>query len=154
MTIAERAVELLSAGKRERRSASFAEHDEVWAMFDRDTHPQYAEAARLCVSKGVGVARSNPCFELWLILHFSAFEKPDGHDSVQRHFASICSDYDQKKKRPDCSRFVRSVVEAEARAESQLRARAQEGNPFGPPSTTVFELTRAIRKAAALSRGS
>jgi hypothetical protein len=107
-----------------------------------------------CESKGVKVARSNPCFELWLILHVSEYHRPDGRAAVQVHLEALCPDYDSKKgKKPDCARFIAHVQLAEKRAEKQLRDREDEGNRFGPPSTTVFQLTRAIREASALSRG-
>ncbi len=152
MTIAEKASELALNGKRGRRD-SYEEHDEIWAMFDRDTHLRHEEAVHLCDSRGVKVARSNPCFELWLILHVSDFDRPDGHAAVQAHLETLCSDYDPKRgKKPDCARFIAQVEVAEKRAEKQLLGRVAEGRPFGPPSTTVFQLTRAIRDASALRR--
>lgn len=150
MTIANRAVKL--AKQRDREVDSFAENDEVWAMFDRDTHPNHAEAVGLCEAKRVGVARSNPCFEVWLILHFADFDRSDDHHAVQRHFETLCPDYDKNKgKRPDCRRFIDKLEEAERRAERQLDRRDAEGKPYGPPSTTVFRLTRALRRAAGLA---
>jgi hypothetical protein len=158
MTIARRSVELARQATRARRRGakvdSFEENDEIWAIFDRDLHPQYAEAVGLCEAKQVGVARSNPCFELWLILHHADFDRPDDHHAVQDHLEKICADYNAAKgKRPDCGRFIHKVEEAERRAERQLARREAEGLSFGPPSTTVFKLTRAIRCAAELARG-
>ncbi len=54
---------------RKRRKDSFQEKDRVWAVFDRDDHHQYDEAVGVCRANEIGVARSNPCFELWLVLH-------------------------------------------------------------------------------------
>lgn len=49
------------------------EGDELWMVIDRDKQSwstqQIAEVARLCVQKRYGFALSNPCFELWLLLH-------------------------------------------------------------------------------------
>jgi RloB-like protein len=41
--------------------------------------------------------------------------------------------------------LIESVHIAEERATRQLAARELEGNPFGPPSTTVHYLTEALR---------
>jgi RloB-like protein len=158
MTIAERSIErvrLTSVMRRRRgRIDSYEEKDEVWAVFDRDEHHKYAEAVILCENKGVHVARSNPCFEVWIILHHTDFDRPDDRHAVQAHLESLCPEYDAARgKRPDCVRFVHKVEDAERRAARQLASREAEGIPFGPPSTTVFELTRAIRLAASLSRG-
>ncbi len=44
--------------------------DEVWCVFDVDEHQQARTAAELARKKGIRIAISNPCFELWLLLHF------------------------------------------------------------------------------------
>ena len=48
--------------------------DQLWLVMDRDRQswrPQaIAEVARECVRKGYHLAVSNPCFEVWLLLHF------------------------------------------------------------------------------------
>ena len=124
------------------------------AVFDRDEHPNFDEAVALCVASPVGVARSNPCFEVWLILHKMDFDRPDGRHAVQTHLQSLCPEYDAAKgKRPDCVSLMDQLDAAERRAERQLAAREAEGKPYGPPSTTVFNLIRAIRLAAELARG-
>ena len=43
--------------------------DEVWCIFDRDDHHRFDEATRVAKKAGIRTAISNPCFELWLILH-------------------------------------------------------------------------------------
>lgn len=48
--------------------------DELCLVIDRDlqswTESEIASVAKSCSSKGYLLALSNPCFELWLILHF------------------------------------------------------------------------------------
>jgi len=132
---------------------TFEDNDEVWAVFDRDEHPNHDAAVALCARSGVRVARSNPCFEVWLILHRADYDKPDGRQVAQGYLRSLCPEYDPNAgKTPDCSALVLSIAAAEARAEALLRRREQEGAPFGSPSTTVFLLTRAIREAAEATR--
>jgi len=158
MTIAQRSVDLASQIRAERRKRgkvdSYEENDEVWAVFDRDEHPNFAEAVRLCEEKRISVARSNPCFEIRLILHHTDFERPDGRHAVQKRLESLCPEYDAAGgKRPDCARLIGRIEDAERRAKRQLAVREDQGRPFGPPSTTVFKLTRAIRAAAELTQG-
>ena len=91
MTVAEKAVEKAKSLRRGRgRKDSFEERDQVWAVFDRDEHPRFDEAVALCKDKGVGVARSDPCFELWLILHERDYDRPCGRHEVQRGSSSAC----------------------------------------------------------------
>ena len=123
-----------------------AARESIDAVFDRDEHPNVPEAISRCRNANVGVAFSNPCFEIWLILHFEDFDRPDHRHDVQRHLETLCGDYDRtKRKTTDCSKLMALVVEAEMRAERQLRRREDEGDPPGPPFTTTYELTRRIR---------
>jgi len=150
-TVAEKAIgkakELLRGRRRERNS--FEEKDKIWAIFDRDTHPHYDDAIARCNANGVNVARSNPCFELWLILHIENFDKPDDHMQVQQHLHGLRPLYDPHcGKMLDCSELMGEVEIAEARAIRQLTNRQKEGASYGRPSTTVYKLTRAIREAA------
>jgi hypothetical protein len=151
-TIAEQAVQLAKetrCANRRRKRDSYEERDQIWAIFDRDEHPRYEEAVALCVASGVHIARSNPCFEIWLILHEQDYDKPDGRQAIQDYLRALRPEYDPNKgKAPNCSELLSRVAEAERRAETQLMRRESEGSPFGSPSTTVFRLTRNIRSAA------
>ena len=151
MTIAKKAAEQKMGSRR--KKDSYEKNDEIWAVFDRDEHLEHEAAVRLCETKKIGIARSNPCFEVWLLLHFQDYHRPDHRWDVQKLLQSHCPAYDAKgDKTPDCGRMQTQLTEAEHRAERQLAARAEEGKAFGPPSTTVFHLTRAIAEAAAQSK--
>lgn len=147
-TIAEKAAE--EAGKnRRRKKDSFEEGDQVWAVFDRDEHPRFDEAVRLCQDKGVHIARSSPCFELWLILHEGDYDRPQNRRDMQRELRRLRPEYEiNGDKTPDCDDLVTRVEEAERRGEAQLLKREQGGDPYGNPSTTVGRLTHEIREAS------
>lgn len=142
----------LSKSSRRRRNL-FEEKDEVWAVFDRDEHDRFDEAVNLCESNGIGVARSNPCFEVWLILHDRDYDRPDDRHEVQRVLERLRPEYDRGgRKIPNCREMVVRVVEAERRGKILLQRRLKEWTPHGRPSTTVGELTRAIREAERLAK--
>ena len=152
-TIAEKAVEHareLGLDPRSRRKRdSFEDHDQVWAVFDRDEHPRFKEAVELCRNKGVGVGRSDPCFELWLILHECDYDRQNNRHEVQAELRRLRPEYEiDGAKTPDCEDLIARVEDAERRAEKQLHRREEEDRPFGNPSTTVGQLTGAIREAA------
>jgi RloB-like protein len=156
-TVARSAVEQARAFGLARRSRkppnSFEERDEVWAVFDRDEHPRFNEAVALCQAHGVGVARSDPCFELWLILHEEDYDRPEDRHAVQARLQQLRPEYNRRAaKKPDCNELIARVEEAEGRANVQLLRRQDEGKPYGRPSTTVGHLTRAIRDAAERAR--
>ena len=158
MTVAERAVaraieEGLAKRSRRKPKNSFEEGDQVWAAFDVDDHPRFDEAVALCVSTGVGVCRSNPCFEVWLILHEQEFHSPADRHGVCAHLERLRPEYDANgAKTCDFEEMVRRVEIAEERARAQLQSREKERAPFGRPSTTAGELTAAIREASTLHR--
>lgn len=45
--------------------------DEVWCVFDVDEYKDVPSAVSEALRRDVRVALSNPCFELWLLLHFA-----------------------------------------------------------------------------------
>ena len=155
-TIASKAIEearsLGLTPKSRRKKDSYEERDQVWAIFDRDDHPHFDEAVRDCESQNVGVARSNPCFELWLILHEQNYDRAEHRHAMQKLLAQLRSEYDPDgAKTPKCDDLVKRVEEAERRAERGLRNRETGGDPYGNPSTTVGRLTHAIREADRLA---
>lgn len=149
MTIAEKAAtHAARMAKGSRRRSSFEEADQVWAVFDRDEHPDVENAIKRCRAKKVGIAFSDPCFELWLVLHFREFDRPDDRHRVQAELEKVCPGYDRKSgKSPDCAKLMPDVAKAEERAEAQLVRREAEGGKISRPSTTVHHLTLEMRKA-------
>jgi RloB-like protein len=148
-TIAEKACGRAASIRRRRGPrSSFEENDQVWAVFDRDEHPKVPEAIERCRVGNVNVAFSDPCFELWLLLHFDNFDRPDDRHQVQAALANVCNGYDPKgSKSADFNNLMPMVREAENRAQLQLARREGEGLPRGRPFTTVFRLTSELRKA-------
>ena len=62
-----------AADFRARTPADQSEVDQVWCIFDVESpkeHPNLEQAKGLAGRRDVKVAISNPCFELWLLLHF------------------------------------------------------------------------------------
>ena len=146
-TIAQRAAEHVRSQPRDGRRNSF-ENNQVWAVFDRDDHPRFDEAITLCESNHVCVGRSNPCFELWLILHDMDHNRYETRHQMSSILSDLRPEYDKRRgKTPDCEEMISRVGDAEQRAEELLRRRQEEDNPYGNPSTTVGRLTRAIRTA-------
>lgn len=156
-TVAEQAIEQANALRRgERRrshTSSYEEQDQVWAVFDRDNHPQFETAVAMCAARRVNIARSNPCFEVWLVLHFETYDRPTNSNGIQARLHELLPEYHhQQSPSPDFGALIEQVEAAEHRAATQLTAREAEQRPFGNPSTTVGHLTRAIREAHQLTQ--
>ena len=128
---------------------SFDSQFEVWAVFDRDEHPkrQVPDALDLAKSNGVSVAYSNPCFELWGLMHFSCYARPGHHHEVQaalkRQLPGYCHEHNPVVKVSDLRDRYETAVK---NARQSLVDRQSEGTPLGDPSTNVFELTEKIKE--------
>lgn len=70
MSLVDKAVAAKKASERAERKGKGRAYDEVWCMFDVDEHPRLREAIEKASANGVHLAITNPCIELWFILHF------------------------------------------------------------------------------------
>ena len=51
-------------------------YDSVYCVFDEDEHEHFAKASEEARSARVKLTRSWPCFEFWLLLHFTYSRRP------------------------------------------------------------------------------
>ncbi|QEU87302.1 RloB family protein [Streptomyces viridosporus] len=72
-----------AAGERTRARDHY---DRTWCVLDVDDFAHLDEALRLARAERIDIALSNPCFELWLLLHFRTHSAPvDGFRQAERH---------------------------------------------------------------------
>jgi hypothetical protein len=118
-------------------------YDAVWCVCDVDDHRRLAEARQMARDNGIDLAVSNPCFELWLLLHFQT--SPGMQDRVRllQMLRKHVPDYD---KEVDYSHFQSGYEQAVARATRMDRAAANAGEPGRNPTTGVYRLTELIRE--------
>jgi hypothetical protein len=147
-TIAIEAVNFRKKMQKTKKGESHSINDEVWAIFDRDDHENYERAINDCIQGGVYVARSIPCFEFWLILHYEEYERCISHHEAQKYLKTICSQYDRRGRKIANSQEIMSrITDAENRAQNIRNRRAGERNSFYSPYTDVDLLTKKIREA-------
>jgi hypothetical protein len=72
LSLVTRAVGAKEDNERAERKGRGRAHDEVWCVFDVDEHPSLREAIDLASAHGIKLAISNPCIELWFVLHFES----------------------------------------------------------------------------------
>ena len=142
--LVERAVEL----KRQAEAAAERErdenlrYDEVWCVFDIDTHKLIAEASQQARNHRIELAISNPCFELWVLLHFQDQRAHIQVRQVQRLCAKHLPGYE---KRVPYTKLRRYYIIAVQRAKHLDKMQASLGRMRGNPSTGVYRLTEKIR---------
>ena len=72
---------------REKSADEEDEIDEFWCAFDVEwprNHPRLREAVQQARDNGINLAISNPCFEIWLILHFERYGSWLDNDAARR----------------------------------------------------------------------
>ena len=147
LQLVEHAVVTRRAELSEARRQRGRPHDQIWCVFDRDEHPNVVQALNLASSNGIGVAVSNPCLELWFLLHFQDQTAFIGRDEAQRQAEAILH----------CAKVLTpAAVETLAERYSQAKERAVkldekhqgDGSPPGSnPSSSLWTLVDEIREA-------
>ena len=135
-----------AAEARERADYELGEVDEVWCIFDVEqpvNHPKLNEAVALAQTSGVKVAISNPCFELWLLLHFQDQSAPLDTKPAQRALENLGGIDD---KTIDGSKYMSLRDQATRRA--RLLVDRHKGNgtefPNDNPSSGMFRFLEAV----------
>ncbi|MFG2051648.1 RloB family protein [Micromonospora sp. NPDC048935] len=122
------------------------EVDECWCIFDVEwpqNHPNLLRAKQLAQGKGVRLVISNPCFELWLILHHrghTRFISTAEAESLSRSLDGRAG------KSIDSSVYLPLRKQAARRAE-QLEKRHENNDTTSPddnPSSGMHHLLRAL----------
>ncbi|MCY3637187.1 MAG: RloB family protein [bacterium] len=123
-----------------------SEVDEVWCIFDVEQpkkHSRLNEAMGLANDLGIQVAVSNPCFELWLLLHFedktAALTTSAAKRELARHDGT-------KGKGLEGSMYMPSRHEAADRARSLAKRHHGNGTEFpnNNPSSGMYRFLSAV----------
>lgn len=84
--------------KRKSLSKAEKENSEIWVVFDRDDHPNWKKAIQSSYQSGFGLALSNPCFELWGILHLTFQSGVLEREKAQRKLHQLMPKYHHNGK--------------------------------------------------------
>jgi hypothetical protein len=106
--------------------------DELWMVIDRDSWPNIQAIYDLCVAEGnFYLALSNPCFELWLLLHLkdiSEYSEPEQKQIfdnckvsakktfLKQHLGALLNGYNETNPKPE--RFLPNLDLAIDRAKN------------------------------------
>lgn len=114
--------------------------DEIWCVADVDEY-DIGAAATAATRSGVELAVSNPCFEVWLLLHLCATTRQFAdYRDVRKELNRVLPGYDKARLRfPDFSSGVGSAVTRARRLDEAAGA----GTPPNP-SSGVWRLVARI----------
>jgi len=137
----------MAVSARRRAIAEESEIDEFWCVFDVEwprNHPGLTEAVEEAARNEIQVAISNPCFELWLILHFQDYNAWLDSRTASR----IRNRLDGSTgKGLDTTRYMPLILDAARRAAllDDRHERDHTHFPDNNPSSGMHQLFRAIR---------
>lgn len=135
---------MLAENKRARRKTGTDNFDEIWCVFDVDEHPNLAQAKQEAADVGIQVAVSNPCFELWLLLHTC-----DQTAYIERKdLQKTCRDAGLIQGKHVSTDLIDQLDQARTRAVYLETKHQQDNSPEDSnPSTGVWRLTDRITGA-------
>lgn len=143
-----------------RKTADREEYDDLaWVVFDKDDFgDNYSEAVKLAQAKGLKVAFSNVCFELWLLLYFREQSESINRKALTESLRTIWEE--AAKSTVDSNKDIKhfpygilhrhgNLENAVKRAES-LHANAEKSVPEAPwnhaPVTAVYKLIENLKE--------
>ena len=144
MTVVDRAVEQKRSEAKEARRGRGRASDEYWCVIDVDQHANLGPAVEKAIANGIGVAVSNPCVELWFILHFQ-----DQAAEIDRKRAQAISKEllkcDKVLDEPALQALDERFPAAKARARALDDKHLGDGRPArSNPSSGVWKLVDRI----------
>lgn len=146
LSIVRAAIEYRQARKNER---AWAKEDTAWAVFDGDEHrdanpDRWNDAIQIARSNNIRLAVSNPCFELWYLLHYRSHTADVTRQRAFRLLKSHISDYEKAKTLWPSP--LEPLTDEAIRRAKQLASRTEtdELQPFTNPYTSVYELVESL----------
>lgn len=139
-----------AAQRARREKDAFLAYDQVWCLVDVDDHTTLGQAAAEARKADIQLAVSNPCFELWALLHL---EDRRGHierNALRERLRVHMPDYDKQLRHDLLAGRVGQAVE---RAQHLDRLHADSSRAAGSnPSTGVWRLVEILLQEATPQR--
>lgn len=141
------AAEAKARDAREARRGQGRPLDEVWCFFDVDQHPKLDEVRVKAEANGIHLAISNPCLELWFVLHFEDRTANLSTTAAQAHSEKLLGC--RKTLSDDAlAQLEARHPDARSRAQALDHKHEDDGSPRGHnPSSAAWRLVDTIRDA-------
>jgi len=137
-----------AVGARDKVADTDYSYDEVWVVFDHDERDWIPQVIQDAQQAGLKIAFSNPCFELWYLLHFRDSRLPRNADGTLRDLRKELPGYEKADERIYDKLLDRQPA-AIANAKTLRTRHLDAGNsPYDRPSTSVHELVEYLNDLA------
>lgn len=127
------------------------EYDQKYCVFDKDTHPNYEQALqKIDKTKSMLAINSVPCFEYWLLLHFTSSTSPfaiTGKNSAADNVIKKLRKYIENYNKGDEDTFSKTkdkiplAIKHAKQAKNDCTKRGDDN-----PSTNVHILVETLQK--------
>ena len=132
--------------RRRPRKHAEREFDEIWCVFDTDNHVHLSQAIAEARQGGIKVAVSNPCFELWLVLHVQDQTAYIHRHAVQHEAKRLGLSDGKRIAEAAKNTFIARFQDARQRAQALDQLHAGNNSPGrSNPSTDVWRLVNRLR---------
>ncbi|WP_328813588.1 RloB family protein [Rhodococcus sp. NBC_00297] len=118
--------------------------DEIWCVFDVDEHLYLKESRQRAEDKGIKTAVSNPCLEVWLLMHFAT---PGGFLDRKEALRKLKDNMPGYEKNiVDIEPLIGKFDEAKKHAEFLEAKHLRDETPFPQdnPSSNIWELVDSL----------
>lgn len=143
----DRAIDAKAAALKESKRGRGPGYDQVWCVFDIDEHPDVDLAIRRAAGGGIEIAVSNPCIELWFILHGADQTAAIDRHAAQKHCEAMFG-FNKSPAPKHLDALDAGYEKAMGRARELDDKHDKDGSPpDSNPSSGLWRLLEAIRTA-------
>jgi hypothetical protein len=116
--------------------------DEVWCVFDRDDHEHFLGPIQTATDRSYCLAVSNPCIELWLLIHHREAPGQLHRDQIQKMLKRFDAGYKKHVRFDRYRAGIENAVRVAHRMDSD--AKAEGSRQFMNPSSTFYRLVSSV----------
>jgi len=131
-------------------SIDFDEGDGVWCAFDVDenTNSDIKDTYEHAKTKNIQIALSNPCFELWFLLHYKQIFSQISRQDTVKELKTFIKDYEKNEKINHLlkDKLFTAISSAEKLNEIHQKKGVELISRDSNPSTQVFKLVKFIQQ--------
>jgi hypothetical protein len=145
LSLVEKAAARRASDLREARRKRGDAYDEYWCVFDIDEHPHVGRALKLAAAESISVAVTNPCIELWFLLHFRDRRAAIDRADAQRESNQLlgCAKVPTSKA---LAELISHHDQARDRAQALDKKHKLDGSsPRSNPSSGAWRLIESIQ---------
>ena len=128
-----------------RQGDAFLGYDEVWCVYDVDEHPQLPDAQQKARAHGVELAISNPCFELWLLLHFRESPGSQTRHGMRKLLRRYIPSFEKIVQFEQLQENLGNAKNRAQRLDNEARKVDEHGRN---PTTGVYRLVESMERQA------